>query len=97
MFWDFIDWIRPAFEGNDGKASQKKLLVAYMTILFTIVVVCVGFFNFYFPEPVYYIISGVIIGQSVITSWQNVKDHGIEKDKEVEEIRNETRKRRNID
>jgi len=75
----FFNWLKESLEGYDGKASHQKLLIFYMTMLFTFVVMSVGFANFYYPESVYHIIAGVIIGQSAIRAWQTTKDHEIEK------------------
>ena len=73
-----IDWARHALEGPDGKASHQKLLVVYMSILFTFVVVTSGIYNYVYPAEVYHIIAGTILGQSAIRAWQSVKDHEIE-------------------
>jgi len=75
----FFNWIKTSLEGPDGKPSHQKILIFYMTFLFTFIVLSVGLFNFYYPEPVYHIVAGVIIGQSAIRAWQTTKDHEIEK------------------
>ena len=54
-------------------------MVYWTLMLFTFVVLSVGFANFYYPESVYHIIAGVILGQSAIRAWQTTKDHEIEK------------------
>lgn len=72
-------WLKGAFEGPDGKASHQKLLVLYMTILFTFVTVTIGFTKAEYPDHVYQIIAGVIVGQSAIRAWQSVKNNQIEK------------------
>ena len=75
-------WLKGALEGHDGKASHQKLLTVYMTMLFTFVTLSVGAFNFYYPESIYHIIAGTILGQSAIRAWQTVSDHKIEKENE---------------
>lgn len=80
----FLTWIKGAFEGADGKASHQKLLVVYMTVLFTFVVLSVGTLNYHYPESVYHIIAGTILGQSAIRAWQTTRDHQIEKENERE-------------
>ena len=73
-----INWLKVALEGPDGKASHQKLLVVYMTILFTFVVISSGIHKYDYPPEVYHIIAGTIIGQSAIRAWQSVRDHEIE-------------------
>jgi len=75
----FVHWARDAFEGPDGRASHQKLLILYMTLLFTFVVITTGFWAIPYPEPIYHILGGVIVGQSAIRAWQTTKDHEIEK------------------
>ena len=75
-------WIKVAFEGYDGKPSHQKLLVGYMSILFTYVILSVGIWNYHYPESVYHIIAGTILGQSAIRAWQSTKNHQIEKENE---------------
>jgi hypothetical protein len=75
-------WFKGALEGNDGKASHQKILTVYMAGLFTFIVISVGAFNFYYPESIYHIIAGVMLGQSAIRAWQSVNDHKIEKENE---------------
>lgn len=77
----FLAFIKEALTGYDGKASHQKILIFYMTLLFTFVVLSVGFAGHEYPESVYHIIAGVIIGQSAIRAWQVTKDHKIEKEK----------------
>lgn len=72
-------WLKSSLEGPDGKPSHQKILIVYMTILFTFIVLTVGIWNFYYPESIYHIVAGVIIGQSAIRAWQTTKDHEIEK------------------
>jgi hypothetical protein len=76
-------WFKAAFEGYDGKASHQKLLVLYMSLLFTFVVVTVGVFNLYYPESIYHIIAGIILGQSGIRAWQTISNQKQSKDEEV--------------
>ena len=76
----FLKWLRSSIEGPDGKPSHQKILVFWSASLFTFVVLSVGFANFYYPESVYHIIAGVILGQSAIRAWQVTKDHAIEAD-----------------
>jgi len=94
-------WWRSSLEDYNGNASHQKLLILYMSLLFTFVVIAEGYWNVDFPEPIYHIIGGVIVGQSAIRAWQTTRDHKIDKEKEkeieVEEIRNETRRRKNTD
>lgn len=77
-----ILWLKRAFEGYDGKPSHQKILVAYMCLLFTYVVMSVGIMNYHYPESVYHIIAGTILGQSAIRAWQSTKNHQIEKENE---------------
>ncbi len=86
----FLNWVKPAFEGYDGKASHQKLLVLYMVLLFTFVIITVGLFNFYYPESIYHIIAGVILGLSGIRGWQTVSNHKIFKKETKEETHEET-------
>ena len=94
-------WWRSSLEGYDGKASHQKLLIVYMSILFTFMLMAEGYGNVQFSDATYPIIGGVIVGQSAIRAWQTTRDHKIDKEKEkeieVEEIRNETRRRKNTD
>lgn len=70
-----IKWFKAALEGPDGKASHQKLLVVYMTILFTFVVISSGIHKYDYPPEVYHIIAGTILGQSAIRAWQSVRNH----------------------
>lgn len=77
-----IVWIKQSLEGPDGKPSHQKIMVYWTLLLFSFVVLSVGLWNFYYPESVYHIIAGVILGQSAIRAWQTTKDHEIEKKNE---------------
>lgn len=79
---DILLWLKQAFEGYDGKPSHQKLLVGYMTVLFTYVILSVGIWNYHYPESVYHIIAGTILGQSAIRAWQSTRNHEIEKKNE---------------
>lgn len=79
-----ISWIKQSLEGPDGKPSHQKIMVYWTLLLFSFVVLSVGLWNFYYPESVYHIIAGVILGQSAIRAWQTTKDHEIEKKNEKE-------------
>lgn len=85
MLKKILVWFKQAFEGNDGKASHQKLLVGYMTILFTFIVISVGVYNYQYPEGIYHIIAGTILGQSAIRAWQTTKNHQIDKNNKTKE------------
>lgn len=85
MVRKLLKWLKGALEGTDGKASHQKLLVVYMTLLFTFVVLSVGVMNYHYPESVYHIIAGTILGQSAIRAWQTTRDHQIEKENETKD------------
>lgn len=86
----FFLWIKSSIEGPDGKPSSQKIMVYWTLMLFTFVVLSVGFANFYYPESVYHIIAGVILGQSAIRAWQTTKDHEIDQRNKTERIKKET-------
>lgn len=80
-----IEYIKQSIEGHDGKPSSQKIVVYFMVFLFTFVVISVGVFNLYYPEIIYHIIAGVILGQSGIRAWQTTKNNEIQNKKDNEE------------
>lgn len=78
-------WFRQAFEGNDGKASHQKLLVLYMSLLFTYVIYTEGTNKYTYSDRVYEIIALTMSGLSAVRAWQTTKLNETEKKYNKEE------------
>jgi hypothetical protein len=72
----FIEWIRPAFEGIDGKASHKRLTVFALVSTIILMAVC-SLFGIKIDHMVLHsleILAGAIIGGTVYQSVKNEKN-----------------------
>lgn len=67
---NFITWLRPSLEGEDGKASHRKLSVLYFTVLIGYMLVATAS-GAVFPEIAWIVVSGGAGLFSALNVWQN--------------------------
>ena len=70
----FIEWLRPSFEGEDGKASHRKLSVFYFSLLILYMLVATASGSI-FPEIAWIVVSGGAGLFSALNVWQNKVKH----------------------
>lgn len=71
MFKNFREWIRPTIEGDDGKASHRRLTVVYFILLLTYMIVKTANGSV-FPEIAWIVVSGGAGLFSGLSIWQQI-------------------------
>lgn len=77
---NFIQWIRPSFEGLDGKASHRRINVFYFSalILYMLIATASGAV---FPEIAWVVVSAGAGLFSALSVWQNKVNNKHEENK----------------
>lgn len=68
MFWKFILWLKPSFEGEDGQASHRKIAAYFFGFLVFLMVILTFINNDSdtFSEVTWISITGGALGMSYI-------------------------------
>ena len=72
----FIQWIRPSFEGNDGKASSRKISMFFLLSSYLLMILLTAK-GAEFEAHIWFSVETMALTYSGLSTYQNVKQNKI--------------------